>query len=123
MPPRTLGSQPYMPVLPSDNQQRMSSGEIYYELGPNYSNQERLVTAALQTATIPGDEIVATVRPPIFVQMFPPRYGYPDYQDRQPGVDVAFTADRAYVNARYALTGGVAGAQGSARNVGVEDVW
>lgn len=100
-----------------------NSGDIYRELGPNYSSQELLVTAALRTAMIPGDELAATVRPPFNIDPFPPRYGYPDYQDRQPGIEVAFSADRNYPNARYELSGGVAGYQGAARNVGVEDVW
>ena len=124
MPDRTLGSLPYMPVIPSDNQQRLSSGDVYYELGPTYSSQEALVTASLMTATIPGDVIQATVRPPLpQIQPFPPRFGYPDYPDRQPGIDMALSVDRFYPNARYELSGGVAGAQASARNVGVEDVW
>lgn len=101
-----------------------NSGDIYQELGPNYSSQELLVTAALRTAMIPGQELAAGVRPPLpQIQPFPPRYGYPTYPDRQPGIEVAFTADRAYPNARYELSGGVAGWQGAARNVGVEDVW
>lgn len=101
-----------------------NSGDIYRELGPNYSSQELLVTAALRIAMIPGDEILATVRPPLpQIDPFPPRFGYPDYPDRQPGVDVAFSVDRFYPNARYELSGGVAGWQGAARNVGVEDVW
>lgn len=101
-----------------------NSGDIYQELGPNYSSQELLVTAALRTAMIPGQVLVETVRPPLpQIQPFPLRFGYPSYQDRQPGVDVAFSVDRFYPNARYELSGGVAGAQASARNVGVEDVW
>jgi hypothetical protein len=121
---RTLGNLPYMPVIPQDNQQALSSGDVYYELGPVYASQEALVTASLMTATIPGSVIQATVRPPLpQIIPFPPRFGYPDYPDRQPGIRVAFSVDRAYPNARYELTGGVAGAQASARNVGMEDVW
>jgi hypothetical protein len=101
-----------------------NSGDIYQELGPNYSSQELLVTAALRTAMVPGAVILAQTRPPLpQIQPFPPRYGYPDYPERQPGIDVAFNVDRAYPNARYELTGGVAGWQGAARNVGVNDVW
>lgn len=104
--------------------QLQNSGDIYYELGPTYTSQEAQVTAALMTATIPGDVIQAQVRPPLpQIQPFPPRFGYPSYQERQPGVDMAFAVDRYYPNARYELSGGVAGAQASARNVGVEDVW
>ena len=102
-----------------------NSGDIYQELGPNYSSQELLVTAALRTAMIPGQEIAATVRPPIATlgTPFPPRWGFPSYQDRQAGIDEALDAGRAFINRRYDLSGGVAGWQGAARNVGVEDVW
>lgn len=102
-----------------------NSGDIYRELGPNYSSQELLVTAALRTAMIPGQEIAATVRPPIATlgYPFPPRWGYPDYQARQSGIDQVLDAQRNFMNQRYALSGGVAGWQGAARNVGVEDVW
>ena len=113
-----------MTVLPTDNQKQLSNGDVYYELGPNYSSQERLVTASLMTATIPGDVLRETVRPPLpQIIPFPPRFGYPDYPERQPGIEVAFSVNRYYPNARYELSGGVAGAQASARNVGVEDVW
>jgi len=103
-----------------------NSGDIYAELGPTYSAQELLVTTALRTAMIPGEEIVAGVRPPIpsIYDPFPPRYGYPSYQDRQDGIQAVFDQDRfPLTNARYNLSGGVAGWQGAARNVGVEDVW
>lgn len=120
--PRSLGSQPYMPVLPSDNQQAMSSGDIYRELGPNYSNQERLVTQALQTALVPGAEVVASV-PPLPLEPFPPRFGYLSYQARQAGIEEVLDINRSYANRRWDLSGGVAGFQGAARNVGVADVW
>jgi hypothetical protein len=100
-----------------------NSGDIYTELGPNYSNQERLVTQALQVATIPAAEILATVRPPIFVQMFPPRFGYESYQERQVGITTVLDVDRAYRNRRADLSGGVASWQGAARNVGTYDVF
>ena len=100
-----------------------NSGDIYYELGPNYSNQERLVTAALRTATVPGAEIAA-IRPPLpQIIAFRPRFGYEDYPDRQPGITVVLNVDRYYQNRRDDLSGGVAGWQASARNVGSEDVW
>lgn len=102
---------------------RLSSGDVYYEIGPNYSVQERLVTEALMTATVPGP-VVAQIRPPLpQIDPFPPRYGYEDYPDRQPGIDVVLDVDRYYPNRRDELSGGVAGWQGAARNIGVEDVW
>lgn len=101
-----------------------NSGDIYQELGPNYSSQELLVTAALRTAMIPGDEIVASVRPPLpMIQPFPPRYGYADYQERQATIDEVLDVGRSYPNRRWDLSGGVAAYQASARNVGVQDVW
>lgn len=103
--------------------QLQNSGDIYRELGPNFSNQERLVTAALQTALVPGAEVVANVAPLWFVDTFPPRFGYPSYQDRQAGIDEVLDVDRSYQNRRWDLSGGVAGFQGAARNVGVADVW
>lgn len=100
-----------------------NSGDIYQELGPNYSSQELLVTAALRTALIPGDEIQATVAPLWFVDVWPQRYGYPSYPERQAGIDLVLNADRVFGNRRWDLSGGVAGAQAAARNVGVSDVW
>src|SRR5215467_7328038 len=101
-----------------------NSGDIYQELGPNYSSQELLVTAALRTALIPGDEIAAETRPPLpMIQPFPPRYGYADYQERQATIGEVLDVDRSYPNRRWDLSGGVAGWQGAARNVGVADVW
>ena len=105
--------------------QLQNSGDIYRELGPNYSSQELLVTAALRTAMIPGQEIAASVRPPIATlgMAFPPRWGFPSYQERQADMDQVLDAQRVFQTRRYDLSGGVAGWQGAARNVGVEDVW
>jgi hypothetical protein len=100
-----------------------NSGDIYQELGPNYSSQELLTTMALRTAMIPGEELVAEVRPPIALHTFPPRFGYLDYQDRQATIEQVLDVNRSYPNKRWDLSGGVAGWQGAARNVGVEDVW
>jgi hypothetical protein len=72
---------------------------------------------------IPGDEIAAQVRPPIPIQPFPPRYGYEEYPQRQADIGTVLDVDRSYPNQRWNISGGVAGWQGSARNVGVEDVW
>jgi hypothetical protein len=100
-----------------------NSGDIYQELGPNYSSQELLVTMALRTALVPGEELVTTVRPPLNLDPWPPRYGYLDYVDRQAGIDEVLDVNRSYPNRRWDLSGGIAGIQESARNVGVQDVW
>jgi hypothetical protein len=103
--------------------QLQNSGDIYQELGPNYSSQELLVTESLRTAMVPAEEI-AQIRPPLpQIDPFPPRYGYADYPDRQPGIGLVLDVDRYYRNRRDDISGGVAGWQGAARNVGVEDVW
>lgn len=101
-----------------------NSGDIYRELGPNYSSQELLTTMALRTALIPGQELAAEVRPPL-PQIIPwrPRYGYPSYQERQADIQEVLDVDRSYPNRRWDLSGGVAGWQGAARNIGTQDVW
>jgi hypothetical protein len=101
-----------------------NSGDIYYELGPNYSSQERLVTAALMTATIPGAVLAEKIRPPIpGISSFPPRFGWPSYQDRQANMNEVLDVDRFYRNRRDDVSGGVQGWQAAARNIGVADVW
>ena len=101
----------------------MMTGEIYKAIGPNYSNQERLTTQALMVAAIPGAELQEMVRPNIpNIDPFPPRFGYPDYLQRQPTIDMVINVDRWYPNRRTDLSGGVAGWQSSARNV-QSDVW
>jgi hypothetical protein len=98
-------------------------GDVYRQLGPNYSNQERLVTQALLTATIPGPVLQARVRPPIpGIESFPPRFGYPSYPERQATIEDALNVARTYRNRRDDLSGGVAAYQASARNV-QSDVW
>src|SRR5262252_6429290 len=93
-------------------------GDVYYELGPNFSNQERLVTQALLTATIPGQVLQQQVRPNIpNIDPFPPRWGYPSYTERQAGIEDALDVPRSYRNRRDDLSGGVAGMQSAARNV------
>jgi len=108
---------------PQRPERLQNSGDIYQELGPNYSSQELLVTAALRTAMIPGEEVVAETRPPLDIDPFPPRYGYPPYEQRQSSIEEVLDVNRSYPNRRWDLSGGVAGIQTSARNVGVEDVW
>lgn len=46
-------------------------------IGPFASNQERLVTQAMQVANLTGQEIQEYVRPPLpQIQLFPNRFGY-----------------------------------------------
>jgi hypothetical protein len=105
------------------SEQMMMTGEIYKELGPNYSNQERLTTQALMVAAIPGKVLQEVVRPNIpGLIPFPPRFGYPDYVQRQPTIRMVINVERWYPNRRTDLSGGVAAWQSSARNVG-SDVW
>jgi hypothetical protein len=73
---------------------------------------------------IPGQELAADTWPLLHaIQPFPPRYGYEEYAQRQPDIGTVLDVNRSYPNRRWDLSGGVAGWQGAARNVGVEDVW
>lgn len=46
-------------------------------LGPFASNQDRLTTQAIVSATLPGEQLQEIVRPNLpQIQLFPPRYGY-----------------------------------------------
>lgn len=48
-----------------------------YRLGPNESNEERLVSEALAALAGEPAEVIAQRRPPLpQVQLFPPRFGY-----------------------------------------------
>ena len=103
--------------------QQQDPADVYRQLGPNYSNQERLVTQALMTATIPGPILQAQVRPNIpGIESFPPRWGYPSYQERQLGIEQTLDVTRTYRNRRDDLSGGVASIQSASRNVAA-DVW
>jgi hypothetical protein len=93
-------------------------GDVYRQLGPNFSNQERLVTQALMTATIPGQVLQAQVRPNIpGIDPFPRRWGYPPYQDRQYGIEETLDVPRTYRNRRDDLSGGVAATESATRNM------
>jgi hypothetical protein len=110
-------------VIGSSLAQAQSSGSVYNELGPNFSNQERLVTRALMTATVPS-EVLQGLRPPLpQIVPFPMRFGYPDYPDRQADMRQVLDVDRYYRNRRDDISGGVAGWQAASRNIGVHDVW
>jgi hypothetical protein len=101
----------------------LASGEVYQQIGPNYSNEERLVTAALRTATVPA-AVIQTIRPPLpQIIPFPPRFGYQGYDERQVGIEQVIYIDRFYPTRRMDLSGGVVGWQSASRNVGNNDVW
>lgn len=91
---------------------------VYSQISPWARNEERLVTEALIVADIPGAEIQAEVRPPLpQIQMFPPLYGYPDYQARQATIDSVLATDRMYQDRRSDTSGGPNDWMASARFV------
>ena len=95
----------------------LDNGDVYLQAAPFYRNEERLVSQALMVATIPGAVLQAQVRPPLpQVNPFPPRFGYPESQDRQWGVETVLDFPRAYRNRQDDTSGGVAGIQAGARN-------
>ena len=95
----------------------LDNGNVYLQAAPFYRNEERLVTQALAVATIPGSVLQAEVRPNLpMVHPFPPRFGYPDYRDRQWNIDTALNFPRSYRNRQDDISGGVAGIQAGARN-------
>lgn len=109
------GSQPL--VSSESSEQTLGSGDVYLQASPWQRNEERLVTQALAVAAIPGAVLQAEVKPPLpQVHPFPPRFGYPSYQERQFDVDTVLNFPRAYRNRQDDTSGGVAGIQSSARN-------
>lgn len=99
------------------SQEALDNGDVYLQVAPFYRNEERLVSQALVVATIPGSVLQAEVRPNLpQVQLFPPRFGYPSYQDRQFDVDTVLDFPRSYRNRQDDTSGGPAGIQAGARN-------
>lgn len=99
------------------SQEALDNGNVYLQAAPFYRNEERLVSQALVVATIPGQVLQEQVRPNLpQVQLFPPRFGYPDYNDRQFSIDTVLDFPRAYRNRQDDTSGGVAGIQAGARN-------
>jgi hypothetical protein len=103
---------------PTDSD-RLDNGDVYLQASAFYRNEERLVSQALVVATIPGAQLAAQVRPPLpNIRPFPPRFGYPEYASRQPGIDAVLDVPFSYRNRRSDISGGPAGWQASSRNVG-----
>ena len=89
---------------------------VYGISKPFQSNQERLVSEALAASQEPAD-VVAAIRPPLpQVQLFRPRFGYPDVQQRALTVDQVVRVHQLYPDARNQTSGGVASITGASRN-------
>jgi hypothetical protein len=92
----------------------------YGPTGPNESNQERLVSEALVESQEPED-LVRMIQPPLpQIVAFPPRFGWPSYSERQPGIEGVFDLDRLYADHRNERSGGYTG---SSRNVSSDGGW
>lgn len=91
--------------------------ERWSYLGPFADNQERLTQQALTSAFMTAEEIqsnVATTLPQ--VEVFRPRYGYPEVQDRQASVDMIIGQGRRMLHpASTWYSGGPAGYTGAPR--------
>ena len=86
-------------------------------LGPFADNQERLTQQALNVMFMTAEEIQDSVTPPLSqVEVFRPRYGYPDVQDRQASVDMIIGQNRRLMHpAATWYSGGPAGYTGAPR--------
>lgn len=108
--------------IPTDSD-RLDSGDVYLQSAPFYRNAERLVDEALRVAVVPASQL-ERIRPPLpDIQLFPPRWGYLDYVERQPSIDTVLNQPHAYANRRDDISGGPADIQASARNVGATGSW
>jgi hypothetical protein len=85
--------------------------------GPFAGHQEELTQQALSVAFMSAEEIQQNVRPPLpQVQVFRPRFGYPEYQDRQAEVTDIVGASRSLAHpASTWYSGGPAGMLGGSR--------
>lgn len=85
--------------------------DTVYAPRPWTSNEERLVSQALASASIPGYILQAQVRPPLpRVQLFPPRFGY---RTEPIGIQDILDIDRTFPGARVDYSGSNSGYQGS----------
>lgn len=99
----------------------LSNGDVYLQAAPFYRNEERLVSQALMVATIPENTLRALITPRN--PLFPPRYGYMSYNDRQAGVEEVMAESRNYRNRRDDISGGIADIQASSRNSMGSGTW
>lgn len=89
-------------------------------LGPFASNEERLMSQALQVALIPGAELAQMVRPPLpQIQLFPPRFGY---RQREIGIEDVIDINRSY-NPRTDFSGGGGEINSTSRNTQGTGTW
>lgn len=91
--------------------------ERWSYLGPFADNQERLTQQALNVMHMSGEEIQQSVQTSIpQVQVFRPRFGYPEYAERQVGVqDIVGVGRNILHPASTWYSGGPAGYNGSPR--------
>lgn len=96
----------------------VTENSAYNALPPSPSLQERLVTEALVSQTAPG----AAIRGIANRQLFTPRFGWPDKNDREPGIRQVLTLSRYRVIDKINYSswdGGPGEINSSARGVGV----
>lgn len=92
----------------------------YTQHSPDQSNEERLTTEALAESQAPED-VVRMLTPPLpQIVAFPPRFGWPTYEQRQPGIEEVFDLDRMYGDFSADRSGSYTG---SARNVTSDSRW
>lgn len=86
---------------------------VYDRTHPWQSNPERLISAQLDAATVPGG-MIELLRPTIPQMVFRPIYGYPSYADRQVTIDQVVR--QQYIQAPADYSGRTSGYSGSLRN-------
>lgn len=87
----------------------MSPDTVYDRTKPWQSNEERLAGQALATASVPAQQI-RQIRPPVPVELFPPKYGY---RRAAFGIDDVVRVGELYPQARTDFSGRVSGYQGT----------
>lgn len=96
----------------------VTENSAYNALPPSPSLQERLVTESLMAQTAPNAALRTIARRPLF----PPRFGYPDKNEREPGIRQVLTLSRYRVTEKINYSswdGGPGEISASARNIGV----
>jgi len=99
----------------------VDNADTVYAPKPWASNEERLTTEALSAATIPGNILQETVRPPLpRVQLFPPRFGY---RTEAIGIRDVLDVNLTYPNARVDYSGHASGGGYSGTSTPSQGVW